>query len=106
SLRAALHSMGITSVFIHVVPDDLQQLEKCINEAMKLSDMLLITGGVSVGDHDHTLDALLQSGFKIIFHGVRQKPGKPLLFGMKGSKPVFGLPGNPSSVLTCFYQYV
>ena len=106
SLRAALHSMGITSVFIHVVPDDLQQLEKCINEAMKLSDMLLITGGVSVGDHDHTLNAILQSGFKIIFHGVRQKPGKPLLFGMKGSKPVFGLPGNPSSVLTCFYQYV
>lgn len=106
SLRAALALLGISSVFIHTVADDLHQLDKCIKEAFQLSDLVLITGGVSVGDRDYTREALTQGGFKIVFHGVRQKPGKPLLFGIKGAKPVFGLPGNPSSVLTCFYQYV
>lgn len=106
SLRAALQSIGITSVFIHVVEDDPSKLEKCIKEAMHLADILLITGGVSVGAYDYTLNACIHAGIKNIFHGVKQKPGKPLLFGMRGNKPVFGLPGNPSSVLTCFYQYV
>lgn len=106
SLRAALASIGIHRVFVHKVGDDQAQLEKYIREYTHLSDLVLITGGVSVGDHDHTLDACRNVGVHILFHGVRQKPGKPLLFGMKSQKPVFGLPGNPSSVLTCFYQYV
>ena len=46
------------------------------------------------------------NGFKIIFHKVNQKPGKPLLFAKKGSKAAFGLPGNPRAVYVCFYQYV
>ena len=106
SLRSALQSIGVSSVFIHIVEDNQAKLEKCIKDAMHLADLLLITGGVSVGDYDYTLKACMNSGVKPIFHGVKQKPGKPLLFGMKGHKPVFGLPGNPSSVLTCFYQYV
>lgn len=106
SLRAALHQLGVQTVFIHRVEDDLLQLETYIQESLHLADIILITGGVSVGDHDHTLQACTQKGVHVHFHGVKQKPGKPLLFGMKGHKPVFGLPGNPSSVLTCFYQYV
>ena len=106
SLRAALQSIGINSVFIHTVDDDQHQLERYIQESLHLADMVLITGGVSVGDYDYTLHACQQKGVHIHFHGVKQKPGKPLLFGMKAHKPVFGLPGNPSSVLTCFYQYV
>jgi molybdopterin molybdotransferase len=65
-----------------------------------------VTGGVSVGDHDHTRAAAEQAGVQTVFHRVRQKPGKPLYFGTRDRKPVFGLPGNPSSVLTCFYMYV
>ena len=69
-------------------------------------DMVLITGGVSVGDHDHVANACLNLGIQKHFHGVKQRPGKPLFFGTKENKWVFGLPGNPASVLSCFYQYV
>jgi molybdopterin molybdotransferase len=69
-------------------------------------DVVLLTGGVSVGDYDFVLRAAENSGVTQVFHKVKQRPGKPLYFGMKQSKVVFGLPGNPSSVLTCFYQYV
>jgi molybdopterin molybdotransferase len=52
------------------------------------------------------LQAADECGVEKLFHKVKQRPGKPLYFGKKGNKLVFGLPGNPSSVLTCFYQYV
>lgn len=65
-----------------------------------------MTGGVSVGDYDFTLQAFQDCDVTSVFHKIRQKPGKPLLFGMKENKVVFGLPGNPASVLTCFYEYV
>jgi molybdopterin molybdotransferase len=65
-----------------------------------------MTGGVSVGDYDFTLKAFEASGVDNIFHKIQQKPGKPLLFGKKDYTIVFGLPGNPASVLTCFYEYV
>jgi molybdopterin molybdotransferase len=106
SLRAALKQVGIQSTFIYSVGDDLTRLQSVIHEALKLTDLVLITGGVSVGKYDYTLDACDRNGVKTVFHKVKQKPGKPLFFGMKGHNPVFGLPGNPSSVLTCFYQYV
>jgi molybdopterin molybdotransferase len=106
SLRAALKQMVIHSTLIHCVGDDLARLQAVIHEALKLTDLVLITGGVSVGAYDFTPDACLQNGVKPVFHKIKQKPGKPLFFGMKGHQPVFGLPGNPSSVLTCFYQYV
>jgi molybdopterin molybdotransferase len=50
--------------------------------------------------------ACIQQGVQKLFHGVKQKPGKPLFFGKKGNVLVFGLPGNPSSVLSCYQQYV
>jgi molybdopterin molybdotransferase len=66
----------------------------------------MITGGVSVGDYDFTLKACDAAGVESIFHKVKQKPGKPLFFGMHDTKVVFGMPGNPASVLTGFYEYV
>jgi len=68
--------------------------------------MVLLTGGVSVGDYDFTLKAAANCDIKTIFHKIKQKPGKPIFFGTKGKQIVFGLPGNPASVLTCFYEYV
>ena len=59
-----------------------------------------------MGDHDHTVDAASAVGITKIFHKVKQRPGKPLFFGTMAEKLFFGLPGNPSSVLTCFYEYV
>jgi len=86
--------------------DDLKILEDVLSQALLEADLVLLTGGVSVGDYDFVLAAARNCGVKQAFHKIRQKPGKPLFFGSKYQKIVFGLPGNPSSVLSCFYQYV
>lgn len=105
-LRAALSDLGLPVTAIRHLRDDLGVITSALNEALEEADLVLVTGGVSVGDHDHTAAAAGDCGVKTVFHKVKQRPGKPLFFGMKGKVPVFGLPGNPSSVLTCFYQYV
>jgi molybdopterin molybdotransferase len=105
-LRSALQRLQAGRVSIGRVPDDREALRQALATALPASDIVLMTGGVSVGDHDHTREAFEACGVRPVFHRVRQKPGKPLLFGVHGRQPVFGLPGNPASVLTCFYQYV
>ncbi len=106
ALTAALQQAGILNVTTHWVDDDLKMLTDIIKKELSSADLLLLTGGVSVGDYDFVSEALEQSGVEKLFHKIKQKPGKPLLFGKKEEKIVFGLPGNPSSVLTCFYEYV
>ena len=69
-------------------------------------DMLLVSGGISVGDYDFVGKALLELGVEQLFYKVKQKPGKPLFFGKKEDSYVFALPGNPASALSCFYVYV
>ena len=59
-----------------------------------------------MGDYDYVRQAADQLGVQCKFHKVKQKPGKPLYFGTKGNKIIFGLPGNPASVVSCFYEYV
>ncbi len=68
--------------------------------------LIIITGGVSVGDYDFVRQAADAAGIHCEFHRVKQKPGKPLYFGTKENKIIFGLPGNPASVVSCFYEYV
>ena len=106
TLIAALQQLQIEVSAVHRSADDLPQLSAFLSSALQESDLVLMTGGVSVGDYDFTLAAFNNCGVRPIFHKVKQKPGKPVLFGLQGAKPVFGLPGNPASVLTCFYQYV
>ena len=105
-LRAALLQMGITNVKVFYARDIMEDTVSAIREALTSSDIVLITGGVSVGDYDFVVRAAQQCSVEQLFHKVRQRPGKPLFAGRRGDQPVFGLPGNPSSVLTCFYQYV
>lgn len=105
-LRVALAQAGVTDIKVWTAADDLQVLQHVLQEALEKSDLVLLTGGVSVGDYDFVLQAAENVGVVKHFHKIRQKPGKPLYFGSKDSKVVFGLPGNPSSVLTCFYEYV
>lgn len=105
-LAAALQGLGFRIAETSFVRDDLDLIQSRLEDALERSDLVLITGGVSVGDHDHTTAAAALAGVQTIFHKVKQRPGKPLFFGMKDQIPVFGLPGNPSSVLTCFYEYV
>jgi molybdopterin molybdotransferase len=68
--------------------------------------VLLVSGGVSVGPHDHVKPALQERGVEELFWRVRLKPGKPLWFGRRGSTLVFGLPGNPLSTVACFLLFV
>jgi len=106
ALLAALKEAGITQSRVYHVHDSPEHLSKVLSDAIKENDMVILTGGVSVGDYDHVITSANASGVKRIFHKVRQKPGKPIFFGMEGGTPVFGLPGNPASVLTCFYEYI
>jgi molybdopterin molybdotransferase len=106
TLRAALLQMNIRNINIHSAIDSLEILTKVLNDALIESDLVLLTGGISAGDYDFVLSASENCGIDKIFHKVKQKPGKPIYFGKKDRKLIFGLPGNPASVLTCFYEYV
>ena len=106
ALLGYLSQLGITEVKIFKVKDDPNEVIRVIGEALATSDVLLLTGGISVGDFDFVKEGLAQNGVETLFYKVKQKPGKPLLAGVKGNQLVFALPGNPASVLTCFMQYV
>ena len=106
TLTAALQQLHITDITVYRADDNLAIVKNILNEALRKTDMVLVTGGISVGDYDFVLQAATQCDVVKLFHKVKQRPGKPLYFGKKGNQPVFGLPGNPSSVLTCFYEYV
>lgn len=95
------------------IPDHAETLEKAVRASLQDCDMLLLTGGVSMGEADQVPEVLRKCGVKEIFHKVKQKPGKPLWFGVthatgegQEGKPVFGLPGNPMSVAMTALRYV
>lgn len=106
SLQAALKQLHIQEVKVYKAEDELETVKRVLNEALGQSDVVFLTGGVSVGDYDFVAAAAAQNGVEKMFHKIKQKPGKPFYFGKKENKLVFGLPGNPASVLTCFYEYV
>lgn len=85
--------------------DDREAMTSVISSLAEKHRVLFVTGGVSVGDYDFTPEALEAAGFRTVFHKVNQKPGKPLLFAVREDCIAFGMPGNPRSVLSCFYQY-
>lgn len=106
ALKAVLRQLRIENIQILQATDKPQIVIDKLKKALNQSDVVLLTGGISVGDYDFVLQAATACGVEKLFHKVKQRPGKPLYFGKKENKLVFGLPGNPSSVLTCFYQYV
>lgn len=106
ALISYLDQMGITEVTVLKVKDEKSEVTRVIGEALESSDVVLLTGGISVGDYDFVKGSLAENGVDQLFYKVKQKPGKPIFSGFKGEKLVFALPGNPASVLTCFIQYV
>jgi len=106
TLQALLAEMHFGKVAAKRVRDNESSILTTFKKALLAHDVLLITGGISVGDYDLVAPALEKLGVKTVFHKVAQKPGKPFFFGAKGKKLVFALPGNPAAVLTCFLQYV
>jgi len=104
ALAGAVREAGAEATILKVARDDAPEIRDRLAEAMTF-DAVLSTGGVSVGQFDHVKGALDELGMRQLFHGVAQKPGRPLKFGTVGYRPVFGLPGNPVSTLVCFYLY-
>ena len=105
ALGTALRAMGISPVSVEIVEDDESAIMKAISHALT-SDILILTGGASVGLYDLVPSSLEKCGVKKVFHKVKQKPGKPFYFGTYNDTLVFALPGNPAAVLSCFYEYI
>jgi molybdopterin molybdotransferase len=104
-LASALSSLDYTNVSIHKVEDDYINTKNLLNTIINENDLVLITGGISVGDYDFVGKALEELAVEEVFYKVKQKPGKPLFFGKKETSRVFALPGNPAAALSCFYIY-
>jgi len=105
-LRGACEALGCVVVRAGIVPDEPARLARAFGEALDDSDVLLTTGGVSVGKYDLVGAAFEALGVEPILHKVAVKPGKPIWFGQRGATPVFGLPGNPVSTLLGFEVFV
>ncbi|GBR70454.1 molybdopterin molybdotransferase MoeA [Gluconobacter kanchanaburiensis] len=107
ALTGALLSRGFNCIERSVVPDDLPLMMAALREQLSRHDVLILSGGVSMGAFDHVPRALSKLGVERVFHKVAQRPGKPLWFGVgpEGQR-VFGLPGNPVSATTCGVRYV
>ena len=105
-LESILNTFGHNSVSIYKAKDSFDATKTAAKNAIQENDVVLFSGGISVGDYDHVYNVLKELNVETIFYKVKQKPGKPLYFGKVGSKAIFGLPGNPGSALTCFYIYV
>jgi molybdopterin molybdotransferase len=104
-LYALMHALGCEVDYFGIVGDDEKSLLRAITAGMN-KDVLLLSGGVSMGDYDFVPELVEKIGARIIFHKVRVKPGKPLLFARKGRCSIFGIPGNPVSNFTTFNLFI
>jgi molybdopterin molybdotransferase len=105
SLRAQCQQLGIEATALGIVPDDYEATKKLVAEGLDY-DVLLTSGGVSVGQFDFVKDVQDELGVQRKLWGVAMKPGKPLAFGVRGKTLVFGLPGNPVSAMISFELFV
>lgn len=105
-LQTALFEANFNSILLYNVNDDFENTKSTLEKAINENDVVLVSGGISVGDYDFVGKALESLNVETLFYKVNQKPGKPLLLGKKNDKIIFALPGNPSASLTCFYVYV
>jgi molybdopterin molybdotransferase len=105
TLYGVLTRLGMEVIDLGVVPDEPDALEKVLRQASQTADAIVTTGGVSVGEADFVTDMLEKTG-EVNFWKVAMKPGRPFAFGRIGKAFFFGLPGNPVSVMTTFYQLV
>ncbi|OGF53478.1 MAG: hypothetical protein A2452_06645 [Candidatus Firestonebacteria bacterium RIFOXYC2_FULL_39_67] len=102
---ALLKEDGCKRNYLGIVKDKIGDLSSAILKGLK-SEVLIVSGGVSMGDYDLVPAALAKVGVKKLFHKVNIKPGKPLFFGRKGAKVVFGVPGNPISGYLCYFIFI
>ena len=105
-LRSALNDAYFDAITLYEVNDDFENTKNKLHDALSANDVVLVSGGISVGDYDFVARALKELEVETLFYKVNQKPGKPLFAGKLQDKIIFALPGNPAACLTCFYVYV
>ncbi|TGK21000.1 molybdopterin molybdenumtransferase MoeA [Leptospira fluminis] len=105
TIRAGLFKFGILPQKTTLAGDEKSVLRESLTEGLD-SDILILSGGVSMGNYDLVPSVLADLGVEQIFHKIMIKPGKPIWFGKKKSTVIFGLPGNPFSVQVCFRIFV
>ncbi len=106
TITAVLKQLHITHCKISYVTDDVNDIETALQASLQQAHIVLLSGGISAGDYDFVPEAAKRCAIKEVLYKVAQKPGKPLFFGTKENKLIFGLPGNPAATLTCMYEYV
>jgi molybdopterin molybdotransferase len=107
ALRTLVARAGAEPVDLGIAPDDPDEIERRVANGLSACDVLLVAGGVSVGEHDHVKGALDRAGVEELFWRVRIKPGKPLFCGTTAAgRWAFGLPGNPLSGIVGFLAFV
>jgi len=107
AIETALNAHGCHSTLRARLPDDPDALRAHISELHASNDVLILSGGVSMGKYDYVPGILEELGIKLVFHKILQRPGLPMWFGVsQDGKPVFALPGNPVSTLVCLVRYV
>ena len=107
ALIAMLESHGFSNCEHDHIPDDIDALKQRLAQQLLESNVLVLSGGVSMGKADFVPEVLAQLGVKVVFHKISQRPGKPMWFGIgPENQAVFALPGNPVSTLVCCRQYV
>jgi molybdopterin molybdotransferase len=105
-ISAWLAERGYPLSALRYVADTLPAVIEALEEVSQSADLVISTGGVSVGDHDHLPAAAQAAGYQRVFWKVAQKPGKPIWFGMRGNLPLLALPGNPAAVLIGLHVHV
>jgi len=105
SLAAQIMECGAIPLSLGIASDNETDQREKISDGLR-ADVIITSGGVSVGKYDLVKETLSKLGMRVKFWKVAMKPGKPLIFGTMGSKPVFGLPGNPTSAMISFEQFV
>jgi molybdopterin molybdotransferase len=104
---ASLRGHGYSALTQDHVADDLPALRARLRSHLETNDVMILSGGVSMGRFDYVPQVLQELGVRMIFHKVAQRPGKPLWFGVgAGGQTVYALPGNPVSTLVCLTRYV
>ena len=106
TLTAALQELNLQPTLVFRSEDDESLITNYLAAGIEQCDLVIVTGGISVGDYDLVKKSMDNCQVETVFYKVKQKPGKPLFFGKYQQKLLFGLPGNPSAVLTCFYEYI
>ena len=105
-LSVSLNKYGYPNNETYKVPDDYTSTLELLKNTIENKDIVIISGGISVGDYDYVGKALMELKTKELFYKIKQKPGKPLYFGKNNNTFIFALPGNPAAALSCFYIYV